>query len=340
MALSSAHSFLIRPGHNQDPLPQIRGTRVRKSTEMWENLVGLYDRAGEECTLDIQFARASDGKQANLRRNQLVEYVNDPTMDRGKVIASALCAVTTKRSGMGLLFLLVGVAPDGFVIARFPASEGVVAQESHNNKLEVNFIKEVFMKNLHAYKSVMYSSPAVDHSFWQGKAIDKQLNDKGKSSNYWIEDFLLSELLLTPAQGSRRFAKVMRGAIHNAPTLHVQTELMTFSQGVRGQDGRVISPSELAVQANLSAEAIEAINHTFGRGDLFSEAFRFDKEEFDRYVGFRMVALDNGARMIASDEDFNKIFEQEELSDGRRRFSTRGRVVKSELVKNDLPRIL
>lgn len=332
MPLTTALSFLVHPGRGLVPQPQIGGTEVLRGTTMWTNVQQLYDRADEECTIQIQFRRADDGAQRNPRRDILAQFCQNPTIERGREIASLLQHATTERSHLGLLFLLLGRNPAALVLARFPASEGIVAEE-HGAALQVDFVEQIFLKNLHSYKSVYYRGPFVERAFWQGKAVDKQLKTMGTSPNYWIQEFLMSELMLTPAAGTKRLALAIRKAIHDTDDQEVKSSLLTFAQIVRHQAGNVITPVDLATQAGLGNEALEALSDGFARAELGNDAFQFDRDEFDRHVGFRMVELDNGARLIAADDAFEEVFTREALNQEVQRFSTQGRVVRRELRK-------
>jgi hypothetical protein len=73
------------------------------------------------------------------------------------------------------------------------------------------------MKSKNSYKAVAYHGPSLRGDFWDGKAIDKQIGDGlSGSSNYWIEDFLWSDFLITPQAGTRRLATALRDAAKKA----------------------------------------------------------------------------------------------------------------------------
>ena len=80
------------------------------------------------------------------------------------------------RSGLGLLFLIKGEmnGEQRLVISRFPADQGVIAEEQQE-QLSVEFVERVFMKSAKAYKSAIYSSDAPERGFWDGRAVDLQI---------------------------------------------------------------------------------------------------------------------------------------------------------------------
>src|ERR1041384_7754219 len=129
------------------------------------------------------------------------------TIPRGRLIANRLQAVSTHRSGLGLLFLMKGDVngEHRLVISRFPADQGVIAEE-HAERLSVEFVERVFMKSAKAYKSVMYSAETPEDGYWQGRAVYLQISGPRELSDYWIREFLISELRTTGPAGTKRLA--------------------------------------------------------------------------------------------------------------------------------------
>ena len=124
------------------------------------------------------------------------------------------------------------------------------------------------MKNAHAYKSVVYAGPLNQSAFWNGKAVDKQINSSKELSNYWISDFLDSELSTTGAAGTKRLAVAFRLALRKADDPEVRSELMAAVQLARGESGRTTSVQRLAERFNLSEEAVDLLREGF-RPELF-----------------------------------------------------------------------
>ena len=139
-------------------------------------LLGLFDRTADECDIEIVFRPNEEEEQQNDCRDLLVAYVEDRSIPNGRRIAHCLQSVTTLRSGLGLLFLMKGKAEDDhkLVLARFPADQGVIAEE-HAQQLIVQFIERVFMNSAKAYKSAIYISDSADRGFWDGKAVGRQI---------------------------------------------------------------------------------------------------------------------------------------------------------------------
>lgn len=319
----------------------------RSAAKLYDMISKLYNNALDECDIDITFRHAEDGAQVNPCRTLFMNYAAHPTIDNGRAIAERLQSVTTHRSGLGLLFVVAGDEPGKrFMLSRFPADEGVVAERRPGRQLDVQFLEQVFMKNAHAYKSVVYAGPLNQGAFWNGKAVDKQINSSKELSNYWISEFLDSELSTTGAAGTKRLAVAFRQALRKADDPEVKSELMAAVQLARRENGRTTSVQRLAERFNLSDEAVDLLRDELPCPELFEENFRFSREEFDHHVAFRSVELNTGVILTADNSMFDELIEQREVADRRRggdaerpdsgalmRFTTEGRIVDERLRK-------
>lgn len=145
LTLNNAHSFLVHPAKGLEHQPEISGTKVAKDGKISTMLQGVFDRAPTECEISIVFRPDDSGQQQNPCRSALLEYLENPTVKTGRSVAARLQAVTTHRSRLGLMFLMVGSDEklSRIVISRFPADEGVVAEEN-SDQLSVQFIERIF----------------------------------------------------------------------------------------------------------------------------------------------------------------------------------------------------
>ncbi len=148
MPIEQIHSFLIHPSKHAEEQPEISGTQLPHNGPLYNMLGRLFDRAMLECDIEIVFRPNDEGHQQNDCRDLLVAYAREPTLQSGRSLANRLQEVTTHRSGLGLLFLMKGEINGThiLVISRFPADQGVIAQEQAQN-LTVEFIERVFMKS-------------------------------------------------------------------------------------------------------------------------------------------------------------------------------------------------
>ena len=336
MKISVIHSFLVHPDKGAEEPSPIRGTAVTGEGQLVKMLTGIFDRSPSECNFDIAFSPGDEGEQQNDCRDALLAFVKKPTKAHGLKIAERLQAVTTHRSSLGLLFLILG--GDGskhkrLVLSRFPAENGIVAQED-GASLTVEFIEQIFMKSASAYKSVVYEGKSLEADFWTGRAIDKQINSEITISNYWIRDFLKSDFAVTGARGTRRLAVALREAMNTSGDFAVRQELAAAAQLASNLDGKIVSGSSFAAKFHLSGAATETLRTALKSDKLFEEQFKFTKQEFAQHVAFRSVELDNGALLTAEAASFNEVFAREAVPKSDKvRFVTSGRVVDDKLRK-------
>lgn len=337
MPVEAIYSFLVHPAKNADNPPEISGTQIPRFGSLYEMLISVFERAPRECNIEIIFRPDDNGRQRNECRDSLITYTENPNLENGKAVAGKLQEVTTHRSGLGLLFLIKGIIgrEHCLVISRFPADQGIIAQEDDQN-LSVEFIERIFMKNAKAYKSAIYISESLSGGFWDGMAIDRQISGYRELSDYWIREFLQSELRTTGQAGTKRLAVALRTAIRTFQGLSVRQELISTTRILRGRHGQTASARQIVEQLRLSQEAVEAVENAFPRPDLMNEVFQFDLDEFNKHVIYRSIELDNGGILIAEDNRFEEVFNRQELdkNEGRIRFITEGRIVDEILRKS------
>ncbi len=336
MPINNIHSFLVHPSKHSEEQPEINGTEIRMEGSLYRMLLDIYNRSPIECKIELLFRSDDEGQQNNEFRNLMINYIQNPNIDNGKLIAENLQKVTTKRSGLGLMFIIFGEVDNDYqiVISRFPADEGIIATELSDN-LSLDFIESVFLKNTKAYKSVIYKSDSLQGGFWRGKAIDYQISGNRELSDYWIYDFLQSQLLTTGPAGTKRLANALKDAIKKAPRLDIRQELISTTSILRSRNGQTISTRQLCEQIGLSNEAFTLLEKAFERRDLMDEVFQFDLDEFNKHVLYRLVALSNGGLVIAEDDHFNEVFTQQLINSnqGIIRFTTEGKIIDEKLRK-------
>lgn len=336
MKIQKIHSFLVHPAKNEEEQPEIKGTQVPLKGDLSGMLSRVFNRAPYECNIEIVFRPGRDGKPKNQVRDLVVRYVEKPTIVRGRALAARLQSVTTHRSRLGLFFLIKGEekGQHHLVLSRFPADQGILATEKEK-QLAVELLKQVFMKNALAYKSAWYCSDSLAKGFWDGKAVDKQITGPREVSDYWIREFLASELRTTGPAGTKRLAVAVRQAIKEADELDVRRELVSAAGLLRGLDGQPVSAKQAIDQFALSQDATELIEQQFPRPDLMDEVFVFERGEFERQITYRAVELDNGGLLLAEDSRFGEVFAAEviNLAERRVRYVTEGRVVDERLRK-------
>ncbi len=336
MTIEKIHSYLVHPGNSDDRAKVIKGANITSANggRLWDMLLGVYENSDEECKIEIIFSPTDDGKQKNPMLDLVHEYAKAPTMIKGRSIAGRLQKATTGKSGLGLLFLIVGKQSGvrKVVISRFPADTGVVAEE-HGQDLSVSYIEKVFMKSAKSYKAVAYSGKNKSE-FWKGTAVDKQINNKASAlSDYWIGGFLLSDLRSTGPAGTRRLAIALKAATISADSLEVKEELTAACKLASNHNGVVLSASSFCKKMGFSSDAKTELKKAMGGDHLFTQRFRFTVSEFRKYVTLKSVELSNGAILMANADNFEDVFLKEQLSNERVRYSTEGKIEAQKLSK-------
>jgi hypothetical protein len=334
MKIEKINSYLVNPEKGIEEQSEIRGTEVTMKGNLYKMISEIFFEAPNECKYDIVFQHSEDGRQQNDCKNLIVEYTKNGEYISGLEIANHLQKQTTKRSGMGLLFLILG--SDGkkkrIVISRFPADNGILAEESRSS-LNVKFVERIFMKNAKAYKSAIYEGSSPDMDFWKGKAIDKQINSDLTISDYWIKDFLKSDFATTGERGTKRLAAALRDAINNVNTsIEVKEELTAALKLAKGMNGQVVSASSFLSRLGVSQESINVVQSSM-KSSLFDEQFKIIFEEMDKLIAFKTIELDNGAFLSAQAIAFEDVFRKEKAENNKLKFSTKGFIITERVRK-------
>lgn len=333
MAVECIDSFLVQPargvgGHEQRP-----GARLPNSGRLFAMLDELFHAASKDCRIGIIF-RSENGRQENDCRTLLLQHLGKPTAARARLLASRLALCTSNTSGIALLFVMCGKV-DGIhriVLARFPADQGVLAEERGDN-LTVEFVEKVFMKSARSYKSALYTTQSLDSGFWKGKAVDKQINGPQEISEYWIGAFLGSDLATTGTAGTRRLGDAIRRAARDTPSDTVRAKLVAAAYLIPGMAGKKVAARQLLQNLAVPEEGISAVQKAMGREELMEERFQLNAEEFTRAAKYRSVELDNGALLMAETSRFDDVFTTSRVAEGRVRYTTEGHVISEKLRK-------
>jgi hypothetical protein len=337
MVLETIHCFLAHPGKGDDPQPRIGGTSVPKRGRLYYMLRGIFDRSDTECNTEIIFSHNALGLQQNDCRDLLLSYIGSRTLTNGRKIAARLQSKTTHKSGLGLLFLMWG--NDGhdskLVLSRFPADQGILAEENRD-QLKVEFLEKVFMKSATAYKAAAYEWDGIGTGMWIGRAVDRQINSpQHELAQYWIREFLASELRTTSAGGTRRLAIALRTAISELQDASSKAQITAAVTLAGSLNGQTTTAEDFLTHFGLDDQAKEAVRKATGHDSLVTENFQFDASEFERHIAFRSIELSNGGILSADATRFDQVFQQETVDESNHiiRVMTQGRVVDERLRK-------
>jgi len=336
MEIKSVRSYFVHPSKNETKISKITSTAVPKGNQVFDMMETLFQKSDRECVINVVLNPNEDGKQKNAFKALLIEYAKDQTEENGLKIAEALQVVTTKKSGLGLLFLMHGLdkGRTKIVLSRFAADEGISAKEA-KDKLSVEFVQNVFMKNALTYKSAMFEGTANLLHITSGKAIDKQMSGHADNiAHYWISHFLKCSLQTTAATGSNRLALRVKDAIANAKDANVKSEIISAASLLKNMSEKPLSGDLFCKQYTLSEDAKNLVAHAFKSDALFTESFLFDSSEFEKVLSYKSVELDNGALISANAYSFNDVFQMnraENDDSGTVHVTTSGKIVNEKL---------
>lgn len=335
MSISAIHAYLVHPGRN-DPSATISGNEVPLSGKVYEMLNGIFVAGPESRDFEVTFKPLSASIQQNDCRDLLIAYQSAPTLETGRKVAERLRSVTDKRSGIGLMFLISGQhGPlQRLVISRFPANQAILAEVSEKG-LGVEFLEQVFIRRMTAYKALMLDHQNPSAGFWSGMATDRQAGGEAENiSNYWITDFLSADFSETPAAGTRRLADALKSAIKKNPNVQVKSEIAA-AVSLAGSvfSDKVTSIDEFCDHFGFSQTTRQTIMNELSKPSLSSKKFVFSAQEFKTKLPYRTVELENGAILTAPSGKFEQVFEVRQKDGGKVEYATEGKVADQRMEK-------
>jgi len=332
--ISKIYSFLVHPGKGPKTKERIAGAKLPLSGSVFKMMKGIYEGSELECKIPISFVMDDDGAQNNEVRDEIIAFIEKPSKETGMKLAKRLQDVTTPKSGMGLLFFTIGVNVKNepkLVISRFPADQGLLAETS-SSTLDVQFVEKVFMKNAHAYKAVLYQGD-LNENFWEGSAVDRQINSAGGLANYWIRNFLQSDFKMTAKEGTKQLAIALKQASMRLTDNKHKSEIVSAMRLVKNFNNKALSIKQLIKNFGLSKPVREEIINHLPHAELAGLTFTFDATEFSKHAGYIWKELDTGAIVTAPSDEYNKCFTEKKLTDtdNEVEITARGKIVNQRL---------
>jgi hypothetical protein len=337
LPIEKAFAYLVHPGKGVDDVTPVSAKEIATGAgSLFEMLNSVFDGEPNPRDFEITFSPTSDGSQHNDCRSLLIEFQQDPTLANGSLLAARLQSATDNRSGIGLLFLLYGKhgLKHRVVVSRFPTDKAVLAEVA-SGALAVEFLEQVFIKRLSAYKALMLEHKAPKDGFWNGVATDRQAGRSGEHiSEYWLRDFLNADFTETPAAGTKRLATALKLAIKANPDLNVKTEIANASSlAPAAMEGKTLSIDDFCKHFGFSTGTKETIRNQLAKPSLFSKQFKFDPSEFKKVNPYRTVELNTGAVISAPNDNFEEVFQSDIADDEQVQYTTKGRVNDQRLAR-------
>lgn len=218
-------------------------------------------------------------------------------------------------------------------MSRFPADSGIIAK-GKGDTLNVELIEEVFMKSRTKYKAVVFEGQSTSDDFWQGAAVDHQLNGVKGVSDYWMSGFLDAKFRTPGVYATKRFAKAIQDAVNKSTETAIRDEIIIASRLVPNLNGTAMSPKKFAKRFALSKKATKHLEQVVPK-NVFEESFRFSAKVFSQEFAFQSVELDNHGILTAPASEFDEIFEVTvDRTSQTSTYSTRGKVVSERIRKS------
>lgn len=336
MTLRTIHAFLIYPGKGVSVPAEITGKKLELEGKLFEQLRTIFVAGPDNRDFEVTFKLTGSGAQQNDCRDLMIAYVNKSSKPHGHAIAQRLQNVTDNRSGIGLLFLMKGTKglKTRLVVSRFAADQAILAEIGESG-LDLQFLEQVFIRRMSAYKAMLLEHENPNAGFWTGAATDRQAGGSAENiSQYWITDFLNADFSETPAAGTRRLADALKKAIKANPNIEAKSQIaaaVTLATSVMSNQSTTIS--DFCDHFGFSTNTKSAVINQLSKPSLALKKFNFDRRVFEQTVPYRTVEVENGAMLTAPSGEFDEVFQITKKKGNIVEFKTEGRVADERLVR-------
>jgi hypothetical protein len=333
MTIEKVFAHLVYPNHKGDVPTPYTASEVPLEGKLFGLIKKIYDDSELECNIDIQFEAVD---QRNEMRELILDFLSRRNADAAGKFAERLASVTTRRSQLGLFFVVLAKASakDTVLFSRFPTDQAILADDK-NGGLNIEFLEKVFVKKWSTYKGAIFSDTVSRSGFWSGRIVDRQINSAdGEASQYWVEKFLGASFVATKVYGTTRFARALSAASRSG-SFAVQTEINSSVPFLRQYDGKVASIDDISERLGFSQETKEAIKREMPSGTE-NISFMMDYSVLRNSVTFRTIKLSNGVSVTADSAEFQELvsIETKETTEGQLvTLSTSGKLLADRLTK-------
>jgi hypothetical protein len=302
---------------------------VPLSGELFTHLSEVYRKSQNECEIDIALLPSGDGSQQESEvRTLLLDFAKSGSIEHATMFAKKLGDCSTRRSGLGLLFVIRSVENDAttILLSRFPTDTAILVDDEEG-QLNVRFLEKVFVKTYYSYKAALFCGVPAKGAFWSGKVLDKQISaGKDEASQYWVKGFLEADFKVTSHHGTTRLARAISDASAGA-TFDEKKELHHLAGIATNLEGQKTSVSNFLDRFGVSYSLASRIRSKL-KAATIDEVFIFNRASYNTVISFRTVETVEGAILTAASADFERIFNYETIAreeNGERvRLSTEG----------------
>lgn len=339
MKIKKIIGFLSPVGKNKDniSLNDIFGQEINNDSKLFDLLEEVFNKSEKECNIMIRFIALEDNQDNDIR-DHIINISNNFCIDSCKPLVRNLSYLTDNTIKEGLLFYVLAEKENNsrLFIARFPGEIGITVTET-NGVQRFDVTEDIFLKNSRRYKAVYYDSK---DQHWIGYAVDKQVNDRSgkikEISEYWIKDFLKSELKITSKRGSRLLAKAIRKTITETKSEDNKQELIGISTTIKNLNNVKLSIKDILNSLNLSYGTKQEVMGKISDSKINNIPFTLDIKEFNDNFNYLVKILHTGAIVIGPAKDFDEIWDQEEIGNGEHQYTTTGKAIKQKISNSRL----
>lgn len=309
------------------------GSEIKLEGPLFGMIKEVFDSSSIECNIDVRFESSDQNHDV---RELILDVISKRDQASAGNIAQRLASVTTRRSKLGLFFVVLckEQSKDIVLLSRFPTEQAILADEKDGG-LNIEYIEKVFVKKWSSYKGAIFSDSVSRSGFWSGKVVDRQINaTDGDASKYWVEKFLGASFVATSLLGTTRFARALSSASRSG-TFGIQDEINSSITYMRQFDGKLSSIDEISGRLGFSTETTEAIKSQMPSGTE-SQHFTLDFSALRNSVSFRTIKLENGVSITADSTEFRDLVSMETQTTENGQYvniSTSGKLLADRLTK-------
>ena len=332
--INKVFGFLVPANKSSNSNKPVKGKEIDFSNSSFNVVAELLDSSTTKCNIEIKFSAKTkangDKVQENSFKPLLINLSKSFTYENALICAEKLSNVTDGTSKDSILFIVKATDQSNtrYLISRIPAEVGITITDDSSN-FDFSVKEDVFIKSSKKYKAVYYDS--VDE-FNIGYAVDKQIQDKAVS-DYWLKDFLDSELNITPQRASKQIAEAFKKTIKETGNKKIVAELTTSASLIQNMNTNMTNLDSILNDFHLSSETKDAVKKNLS-GISSNTIFSLDVSEFQKNFNYQIVVLDSGAIAGGYALNFNETWDIEEDASGQTKLSTKG-IIKDTKISNN-----
>jgi hypothetical protein len=312
MPITEVFAFLVHPQKGEEQVSVSSGVTVPLSGDLFSHLSEVYKKSLNECEIEVVLTPSGDGTvQHSHVRDVLLEFAGSGSLDSATTFATRLAGCTTRRSGLGLLFVIRATenSKTTILLSRFPTETAILVDDGEGG-LNVKFLDKVFVKTYYTYKAALFTGVVAKGEFWEGSVLDKQINlGRDEASQYWVKGFLEAEFKVTSHHGTTRLARALVDASAGA-SFDAKRELHHLAAIAENLEGKSTSISKFIEKFSVGDEVADRIRANVKTSAL-DEVFVFSRPAYNSVIAYRTVETAEGAILTALSADFETIFSYE-----------------------------